>query len=103
MLKQGGKITFLSENTLYWKENIWKKVWELEDTIWKIEKQLHRIIDLLGGVCPDSRYITCWSIAGKYPERIRDCEILTTVICHTNDLRVDEFKSKSKVRTEKNI
>ena len=78
-----------------WKSMVWRRGWEMEDVFWRIEKHLHRSLDILSGVSTVTRYLPWWSIADKYPERIRDCEILTKLICHASLLRGDDFKYKN--------
>ena len=77
-----------------WKSIVWKKGWFLEDLHWKIEKQMHRSLDHLGGVSPVNRYLTWWMISDKYPKLTRDCEILVKIISHASILKSDDFKYK---------
>ena len=84
-----------------WKAMVWKRGWELEDTYWKIEKRLHRSLDLLSDVCINSRYIMWWQISDRYPCYTRQCEIMVKLICHASALRADDCKYKSRVRTER--
>ena len=78
-----------------WKGMIWKRGWELEDVYWRIEKQLHRSLDLLCGVSTSTRYLPWWTISDKYPGCVRDCEILVKLTCHASTLRGDDFKLKN--------
>ena len=77
-----------------WKSIVWKKGWFLEDLHWKIEKQMHRSLDHLGGVSPVNRYLTWWMISDKYSKLTRDCEILVKIISHASILKSDDFKYK---------
>ena len=84
-----------------WREMVLKRGWELEDVYWRLEKVLHRSMDIMGNVCPSSRYLTWWSISDKYQQYMKKCEILCTLICHSSALRADDFKLKSQLGTLK--
>ena len=73
--------------------------WALEDMYWRIEKHLHRSLDLLSGVSPITRYLPWWSISDKYPKYMKDCEILTKIISHSSMIRDDDFKYKNQLGT----
>ena len=77
-----------------WNNMVWKKGWFLEDLHWKIEKQMHRSLDLLNGVSSVNRYLTWWMISDKYPKLMRDCEILVKIISYASILKCDDFKYK---------
>ena len=84
-----------------WKSIVWKRAWALEDLYWRIEKLLHRSLDLLSGVSPSTRYLPWWSISDKYPKYIKDCEILTKLICHSSMLRDDDVRYKNQLSTSR--
>ena len=73
---------------------VWSKGWQLEDIHWRIEKQLHRSLDILSGVIPVSRYLTWWSVSDKFPQYMKECEILAKLTCHASELKGDDFKYK---------
>ena len=66
---------------------------------WRIEKLLHKSLDLLCGTSPTTRYLPWWSLSDKYPRRMRDCEILVKLICHASLLRGDDLKLRSQIGT----
>ena len=78
-----------------WKKIVWSRGWILEDTFWRIEKQLHQRLDLLGNVNHGVRYLTWRKIADKYPELTRKCEILSKILCHSSILKNDDLRLKS--------
>ena len=84
-----------------WKEKIWKKGWELEETFWRVECLMHRSMDLLSGICPSSRYLVWWSFSDKYPQYVKKCEIMCKLVCHASALRADDVKLKRQLRTFK--
>ena len=86
---------------MLWKDKVWKKGWELEDTYWRIECVMHRSMDHLSNICSSSRYLIWWSVADKYPQYVKKCEIMCKLICHASALRADDFKLKSQLRTFK--
>ena len=49
-----------------WREKVLNRGWELEDIHWRIEKNLHKSLDLLSNIHPNSRYLTWWTISDKY-------------------------------------
>ena len=84
-----------------WRDKVWKKGWELEDTYWNIEKQLHKSLDLLGNVHPSSRYLTWWSISDRHPSLVRECSVMSKILSHASILRSDDFKLKEQLNTFK--
>ena len=44
-----------------WREMVWKKDWVLEELYWRIEKHMHRSLDILSGISPVVRYLPWWS------------------------------------------
>ena len=84
---------------LVWKNIVWKRAWALEDMYWRIERHMHRSLDLLSGVSPITRYLPWWSISDKYPKYMKDCEIITKIISHASMLRDDDFKYKNQLGT----
>ena len=84
-----------------WKEKIWKKGWELEDTYWRVQCLMHRSMDLLSSICPSSRYLVWWSVSDKYPQYVKKCELMCKLICHASALHADDVKLKSQLRTFK--
>ena len=84
-----------------WRDKIWKKGWDLEDTYWRTESQLHRSLDLLSNTYPCSIYLAWWSISDKYPMLMKKCEILSKIVCHASLLRVDDFSLKDQLNTFK--
>ena len=40
-----------------WKEKMWKRALELEDVYWRIERLLHRNLDLLVDVSNETKYL----------------------------------------------
>ena len=78
-----------------WRDMVWKRGWALEDLFWRFEKHMHKSMDILSGVSPFIRYLPWWSISDKYPRLIKDCEILSKLICHASLLRGDDFKYKN--------
>ena len=84
---------------LVWRNIVWKRAWALEDLYWRIEKHLHRSLDLLSGVNPVTRYLPWWLISDKYPKYMKDCEILAKIISHSSMLRDDDLKLKNQLGT----
>ena len=82
-----------------WREMVWKKGWVLEDLYWRIEKHMHRSLDILSGISPVVRYLPWWSISDKYPNLMKDYEILARIVCHASLLRDDDFKYKNQLGT----
>ena len=82
-----------------WRDMVWKRGWALEDLYWRIEKHLHKSLDILSGISPVVRYLPWWSISDKYPKQMKDCEILSKIICHASLLRGDDFKYKNQMGT----
>ena len=93
------RLFFFPEAT--WRDKVWKKGWDLEDTYWRIESQLHRSLDLLSNTYPSSIYLVWWSISDKYPMLMKKCEILSKIVCHASLLRVDDFSLKDHLNTFK--
>ena len=52
-------------------------------------------LDILNGVSPVNMNLTWWSIADKFPQHIKGCEIMAKLVCHASVLRADNFKYKS--------
>ena len=67
-----------------WKNLVWTRGWQLEDIHWRIERQLHRSLDILSGVSPITRYLTWWSFSDKFPKYMKECEILAKPTCHAS-------------------
>ena len=84
-----------------WREMVWKRGWALEDVYWRIEKHLHKSLDILSNVSPIVRYLPWWSISDKYPKHMKDCEILSRIVCHASLLRDDDFKYKNQIGTNR--
>ena len=84
-----------------WKNMVWKKGWELECVYWRIERQMHKSLDLLSGVSNVTRYNNWWALSDKYPERMRECEIIVKILCHASALRDDDVKYKSQLGTNR--
>ena len=84
-----------------WKKLVWQKGWQLEDVYWRIEKQMHKSLDILNGVCPLSRYLNWWMIADKFPKLMKECEFLARIISHASVLKGDDFKYKGLAVTAK--
>ena len=80
---------------------VWKRGWALEDLYWRIEKHLHKSLDILSSVSLIVRYLPWWSISDKYPKYMKDCEILSRIICHASLLRDDDFRYKNQVGTNR--
>ena len=78
-----------------WREMVWKKGWDLEDTYWHIESRLHRSLNLLKAVNSDSRYLVWWTISDKNPSLTKKCEAMAKIISHASTLRNDDLKLKS--------
>ena len=62
---------------------------------------MHKSLDLLSGVSNLNRYNNWWVLFDKYPERMRECEIIVKMLCHASALRGDDFKYKSQLGTSK--
>ena len=60
---------------------------------------MHRSLDILSGISPVVRYLPWWSISDKYPNLMKDCEILARIVCHASLLRDDDFKYKNQLGT----
>ena len=58
-----------------WKNIVWERGWSLEDTHWCLEAKLHKELDLLTLINPNSRYLTWWSLSNTFPEMIHFCEV----------------------------
>ena len=84
-----------------WKNMVWKKGWELECVYWRIERQMHKSLDLLSGVSNVTRYNNWWALSDKYPGRMRECEIIVKILCHASALRDDDVKYKSQLGTNR--
>ena len=84
-----------------WKEKTWKRAWELEDVYWRIERLLHRNLDLLVNVSNETKYLRWWKLSDKFPEHVKKCETLSKMLCHSSNLRNDDCKLKGETRTHK--
>ena len=77
-----------------WKNIVWKQGWSLEDTHWCLEARIHKELDLLTMLNPNSRYLTWWSLSNKYLEMTYFCEIMVRIISHASLPKCDEVRLK---------
>ena len=84
-----------------WKNIIWKRGWELENTYWSIERCLHKSLDILSGINNGNMYSTWWKLSDKFPEEMRKCEVIMKIICHSSKLRADDLKLKDSTLTHR--
>ena len=73
----------------------------MENAYWGIEQHMHKSLDLLSGGSNVNRYNNWCSLADKYPEGMRDCEIIVKNICHASVLRGHDYKYKNQLGTSK--
>ena len=76
-----------------WRNMVWKRGWELEDTYWRIERHLHRSLDLLGNVeVEDARHflIHCQFFQKERDEMFNEiCRIDETISQSIRDSQID--------------
>ena len=78
----------------HWRDKLWRRAWQLEDVYWCIKTRCHNSLGLLSDVCVNTRYIVWWQIADRFPQLMRDCEVMVKVLCHASLLRVDDVRLK---------
>ena len=79
----------------HWRDKIWARAWELEETIWCLKSRCHKSLDLLMKVCTSSRYVIWWQIADNCHGLMRECEIMFKLLCHSSLLKTDDVRLKS--------
>ena len=57
---------------------------------WRVERNLHRSLDLINMISPENRFLTWWSISDKIPSLTAMCETLSKLVCHASLLKVDD-------------
>ena len=77
-----------------WKKIVWAQAWSLEDTLWKIEYNLQKCLDMVRLINPSPRYLTWWALSDKFPELINICETMARLVCHASLLWADDFRLK---------
>ena len=70
---------------------LWDRAWSLEDTLWSLKARLHKELDLLLRIKPETRYLTWWTPSNKFPNMIQICENLARILCHARSLKCDDI------------
>ena len=58
-----------------------------------LEARLHKELDLLTRICPNSRYLSWWSLSSRFP-KTSFCEIMVRFISHASLLKCDDVRLK---------
>ena len=79
-----------------WKKLVWEKVWLKEDEDCELlYKQPHQNY-LLFNVSDKPYYLVWWLIADLYPQKMRMCEIMSSLVCDTSLLKASDYRLKKK-------
>ena len=69
---------------------IWKRAWELEKNDWSHRRTIYRKtsnLDLLGS---EGSYLVWWQISDTIPNLMKQCEIMSKLVCGASDLKCDK-------------
>ena len=80
-----------------WKTMVWERGWSLEDTFWRLEARLHKELDLILRVCPETWFLIWWNLSNKFPDMIMICETMAPILCHASLLKCDDIRLKNLV------
>ena len=84
----------LTSGRAHWREQIWKRAWELEDVYWCIEAKCHQSLALINKICVTSQYLVWWQISDRSHYLLKECEIMAKLLCHASLLRTDDVRLK---------
>ena len=75
-----------------WKKIVWDKAWAIEDINWTEGAANNCKMDLVTMVTDKPIYSVWWSLADKFQQYMKRCEVMTKLLCHTSKLKADDSK-----------
>ena len=78
-----------------WKEDIWKKAWNLEDSFWERQLFLEKKGQFLTATLSNPRYLTWWYVADVLPNRMACCEDMAKLVCNASRLKANDYSLKN--------
>ena len=84
-----------------WSKRVWAEAWRLEDEIATSNVYLNECSALLKQVIGQPRYLPWWVLADKNPQMIRVSENLVKILCHSSQLKSDDFNLIGKSQIHK--
>ena len=81
-------------NKVQWRKMVWQRAWEVEDNDWQFSVIFHNTMSLLNMTNSGARYLTWWHVADAFPAYIKNCEIMSKLVCRTSRLKSDDYRYK---------
>ena len=78
-----------------WKKAVWQAAWRIEDEDWEYRSNLYRSTMTLKRISGEVAYLIWWFIADNCPKYMRECEIMSKIVCHCSSLKVDDYRYKN--------
>ena len=77
-----------------WSKLLWERAWKIEDMYWYSTRMLHKDNDLLAKTMPYTRHLNWWDMSDRFPNRIKECEVMAKLISHASKLKSDDVRLK---------
>ena len=91
--------TMIMGNRFYskrkWKETVWKRAWEIERQDWVIRTSLFKTTKTINKVSDTGKLLIWWQLAGYAPEIMRQCEVMSKIVCRASNLKVDCYQFRN--------
>ena len=84
-----------------WSEYVWAQAWKLDDAYWCSIFTINNDCKYLHSTIGVTKYLTWWSISDKFPNMLRWCENLAKIVWKSSLLRVDDFRLKDSLHSDK--
>ena len=75
-----------------WKHIVWNRAWGIERQDWAIRASLFRSTKTIDTISDPGRLLIWWQLAGIAPEIMRQCEIMSKIVCNASNLKVDCYQ-----------
>ena len=72
-----------------WRKKIWEKAKCLDACMWRVNRRCYRNLDLLTGVCDQTKCLVWWDIANVDYHMLKRCETMVKIVSHSSMLRMD--------------
>ena len=78
-----------------WKKVVWSTAWCVEDEDWAYRAHLFKSTITIKRTTGEVAYLVWWFLSDNFPKYMRECEIMSRIVCHCSRLKVDDYRFKN--------
>ena len=80
-----------------WSNKVWSKAWSLNDGFEFCEVNINEGTTLLHKVMGQTQYVSWWELSDAKPTLMWMCETMVKILCHSSQLREDDYNLRGKL------